>query len=118
MPGVPNAQQLVRAASLEQSDFALHRRTVNVSGLAAVPQLRPGGFSVQVDWQLEETAVAQKPATPPLSTTVAQHVVPLPHSSEPVLPVQSSGCVDAEHVAAHVPVPDAPLAQQSSPEGH
>jgi hypothetical protein len=114
----PKAQQLVLAASLAQSALAEHMRTVKVSGVVVLPQLRPGGFSVQVDWQLDVMAAVQNPAVPPLSTMVPQHTVPLPHSSVPLFPVQSSAWVVPVHEAAQVPVPVTPLEQQSSAEGH
>jgi hypothetical protein len=93
----PMGQQYVRVASPAQSALALQSRTVNARGSAALPQLRPGGFSVQVVWQLEVMAALHTGAVPPLRTMVPQQTVPLPHSSVPVLPVQSRACVVPVH---------------------
>jgi hypothetical protein len=97
------AQQSVLDVSSAQSAFALQRRTVKVSGFAALPQLRAGRFSVQLVWQLDVIVDAHDPTTPPSTTSVPQHTVPAPHSLVPVLPVQSSGRAGAAHEASQAP---------------
>jgi len=92
---------------------------VKVSGFAVEPQLAPGRLSAQVAWQLDVSSeVEQLPTMPPTRTISAQQSVPAPHSSAPVLPVQSRGCVGEAQVAEHVCAPDIELLQQSSPAGH
>jgi hypothetical protein len=90
-----------------------------VAGFAAVPQLDTYVLSAQVVWQLDVIEfTAHVPSVPPPRTTVAQHIVPLPHWSVPVLPTQSRAVAGDVQLAAHVSVFVGEFRQQSSPAAH
>jgi hypothetical protein len=91
---------------------------VNVSGLAALPQLSAGKFSVQLATQLEVRDPVQAPSTPPSMTRVPQQTVPVAHWSVPLLPVQSRGSAGRVHVAAQLSAFVPRLKQHWSPAGH